>query len=165
MRWWHIFFILFNSPEHLKHFQSYLNYCHVHIYSNIENEIDNRMPFFNVNTTTQQGKFTTSVFLKPTFTGIYNHFNSFSPSTYKFTWFIHCYIDISWFKLMDVFKSKDYSENIINNWFKIFLEKKHRVQKKWLLWALDTFVFSPFLPWTIIIANCNQVKKISERWS
>ena len=26
------------------------------------------MPFFNVNKTPQQGKFTTSVFLKPTFT-------------------------------------------------------------------------------------------------
>ena len=36
-------FVLFNLPEHLKRFHSYLNYCHRNIYFTIENEIDNRV--------------------------------------------------------------------------------------------------------------------------
>ena len=33
-------------------------------------------------------------------------------------------------KLMDVFKSKVYPENSINNSFKTFLDNKHRMQEK-----------------------------------
>lgn len=31
----------------------------------------------------EQGKFTTSIYRKPTFSGIYNHFGNFKPNTYK----------------------------------------------------------------------------------
>ena len=31
---------------------------------------------------------------------------------------------------MDVFKGNDYPENFINNYFKSFLENKHRIQEK-----------------------------------
>ena len=67
--------ILFNSWEHLKHFQSSLNSCHVNISFTIKNEKD--MFFLKVNITSEQGKFTTSVYHKPTFSRIYTHFNSF----------------------------------------------------------------------------------------
>ena len=76
-------FVLFNSPEHLKRFQSYLNSRHVNISFTIENEKDNRMFFFDVNIIREQGKFTSSVYRKPTFAGIDTRFNSFLPSTYK----------------------------------------------------------------------------------
>ena len=41
------------------------------------------MFFFDVNIIREQGKFTSSVYRKPTFAGIDTRFNSFLPSTYK----------------------------------------------------------------------------------
>ena len=49
----------------------------------IENEKDNRMSFLDVNIIRELGKFTTSVYRKPTFSGIYTHFDSLLLSTYK----------------------------------------------------------------------------------
>ena len=40
------------------------------------------MSFLDVNIH-EQGKFTTSVYRKPTYSEIYNYFDSFLPSTYK----------------------------------------------------------------------------------
>ena len=71
------------GPQHLKRFQSYLNYRHAKISLTIENEKRNRMSFFDVNVICEQGKFTTSVYRKPTFSGNCTHFNSFLSSTYK----------------------------------------------------------------------------------
>ena len=76
-------FVLFNSTEHFKRFRSYLNSCHLNMSFTIENEKDNRMSFLNVNIIREQGKFTTSVYHKPIFSGIYTHFVSFLPSTNK----------------------------------------------------------------------------------
>ena len=53
--------VLFNSPEHLKLFKSYLNSRHVNISFTIENEKDKRMSFLEVNVIREKGKFTTSV--------------------------------------------------------------------------------------------------------
>ena len=41
------------------------------------------MSFLDVNVTREQGKFVTSVYRKPTFSGVYTHFDSFLPDTYK----------------------------------------------------------------------------------
>ena len=76
-------FVLFNSPLHLKRFQSYLNSCHVNIFFTIENQEDNKTFFLEVNIICEQGKFTTSVYRKLTFSRIYTHFDSFLPSIYK----------------------------------------------------------------------------------
>ena len=76
-------FVLFNSAEHLKRFYSYLNSRHFNISLTIENEKDNRMSFLDVNTIREKDKFTTSVYHKPTFSGIYNHFDSFLPASNK----------------------------------------------------------------------------------
>ena len=45
----------------------------------------------------EQGIFAIFVYLKPTFSGIYTHFEIFLPSTNKIGMFIHCYIDVSVF--------------------------------------------------------------------
>ena len=76
-------FVLFNSAEHLKRFHSYLNSPHFNIYFSIENEKDNGMSFLEVNIIREKDKFTTSVYRKPTFSGIYTHFDSFLPSSNK----------------------------------------------------------------------------------
>ena len=49
-----------------------------------ENEKQRRMYFLNVQIICEDKTFTTSVYPKPTFSGVYIHFNIFLPSTYKF---------------------------------------------------------------------------------
>ena len=74
-------FVLFNSAEHLKHFYSYLNSRHLNVSLTIENEKDNRMSFLDLSIIREKDKFTTSVYRKPTFSGIYTHFDSFLLSS------------------------------------------------------------------------------------
>ena len=126
-------FILYNSAEHLKCFHSYLNSHHLEISFTIENEKDNRMSFLDVNIIHEKGKFTTSVYCKPTFSRIYAHFDSFLPSSNKIgslhTLLYRCFQICSYWtkfhlelvKLIDVFKNNSYPEN---NYFKVFLDNK-----------------------------------------
>ena len=100
------------------------------------------MSFLDVNIIRELGKFTTSGYRKPTFSGIYTHFDSLLLSTYKLsmipTLLYRCFqIWSDWTKflvdlanLMDVFKSNGYPVNFINNCFKTFLDSKHRIQGK-----------------------------------
>ena len=91
-------FVLFNSAEHLKRFHSYLNSRHLNISFTIENEKGNRMFFLGINIIREKDKFTTSVYRKPTFSGIYTHFDSLLPSVVtKLVCYIHYYIDFSEF--------------------------------------------------------------------
>ena len=50
----------------------------------IENEKQNRMSFLHVQIIGEDKTLTTSFYHKPTFGGVYTHFDSFLPSTYKF---------------------------------------------------------------------------------
>ena len=76
-------FIIFKSRDHLKRFQSYLNSCHSNISFTIETEQNNKIPFLDVNIIRKQSKFTTNVYRKPSFGGVYTHFVSCLPSTFK----------------------------------------------------------------------------------
>ena len=76
-------FVLFKSSGHLKRFESYLNSCHVNISFTIETEQNNKILFLDDNVICEQGKFITSIYRKPTFSGVYTHFDSFTPDTYK----------------------------------------------------------------------------------
>ena len=75
---------LFTSPKHLKAFRNFLNGRHANMSFAIESQNQNRMPFLDVQIIRDNKTFTTSVYCKPTFSGIYTHFDSFLPSTYKF---------------------------------------------------------------------------------
>ena len=50
----------------------------------IEREMQNRMSFLNIEIISEDKTFTTSVYHKATFSGVYTHFDSFLPSTYQF---------------------------------------------------------------------------------
>ena len=50
----------------------------------IESEKQNRMSFFDVQISREDKTFTISGYRKPTFGGVYTHFDSFLTSTYKF---------------------------------------------------------------------------------
>ena len=46
----------------------------------IKTEQNNKISFLDVNNICEQGKFTTSVYRKQTFSGVYTHFDSFLPN-------------------------------------------------------------------------------------
>ena len=51
--------------------------------SNKETERNNTISFLDVNVIREQGKFITSAYRQPTFSGVYTHFDSFLCHTYK----------------------------------------------------------------------------------
>ena len=77
-------FILFKSNDHLKSFQGFLNSCHLNMSFSMETEKENKLSFLDVEVIREQGKFTTTIYRKPTFSGVYSNFESFLPSVYKF---------------------------------------------------------------------------------
>ena len=107
----------------------------------IENEKQNRMSFLDVQIICEDRTFTTSVYRKPTFNGVYTHFGSFLPSTYKFGTVyklaFRCFrICSSWTKLhtelvflKEVFLKNGYPENFINKCFKRFVDNINVVKE------------------------------------
>ena len=49
-----------------------------------EEEKNGKISFLDVKISQQNGKFVTTVYRKPTCSGVYIHFESFLPSTHKF---------------------------------------------------------------------------------
>ena len=99
----------------------------------------------------------TSVYCKPTFSGIYTHFDSFLPSSNKIglhTLLYRCFqicsdrtkFHLELVKLTDVFKNNGYPENFNNNCFKVFLDSKYRIQEKVITVPKKTlFLVLPYL--------------------
>ena len=63
-------FVLFESAEHLSKFRAYLNTCHPNMSFSFEQEINDKLSFLDVEVSRQQGKFVTTVYRKPTFSGV-----------------------------------------------------------------------------------------------
>ena len=76
-------FIVFKSRDHILPFLNYLNSKHTNITFTYEVEKDKCLPFLDVNILFSNGKFSTTVYRKPTFTGLFTNFESFIPITYK----------------------------------------------------------------------------------
>ena len=76
-------FLLFKSSDHVPLFLSYLNRQHPNISFSSELEKDGKLPFLDVEITRSNGRFSTSVYRKPTFSGLFPNFHSFVPSVYK----------------------------------------------------------------------------------
>ena len=49
----------------------------------IETDQNNEISFLDINVIQEKGKFTTSVYLKPSFSGVYTYFDIFLCNTYK----------------------------------------------------------------------------------
>ena len=64
-------------------FLSYLNRQHPNIFFSSELEKDGRLSFLDIEITRSNGRFSTSVYRKPTFTGLFTNFHSFVPLAYK----------------------------------------------------------------------------------
>ena len=76
-------FVLFESAEDLSKFHAYLNTCHPNMSFSFEPEVNGKFSFLEVEVSRQLGKFVTRVCKKPTFSGVYTHFDSFLPTNYK----------------------------------------------------------------------------------
>ena len=108
----------------------------------IETEQNNRISLLEVNVIGEHGKFITSVYRKPTFSGVYFHFDSFLSDTYKigmiYTLVNRCFrICSSWsmfhqqlILLREIFQKNGYPENFIDRCFKLFINSTHILKQK-----------------------------------
>lgn len=78
-------FVLFTSMVQLESFSSYLNSKHCNIYFTFEKEHDSSFSFLDIKIDRTCDKFCTSVYRKPTFSGVYTNFTSFIPLSYKYS--------------------------------------------------------------------------------
>ena len=76
-------FVLFRSPDHLEKFKNYLNSKYRNIRFICKKEQNNSMSFLDVLITRTSDGFKTSVYHKPTFSGVYSNFNRFISEEYK----------------------------------------------------------------------------------
>ena len=76
-------FLIFQSKEQVIPFLDYLNSKLPNIQFTHELENNGSLSFLDINITRTNGRFSTSVFHKPTSTGLCTNINSFIPMTYK----------------------------------------------------------------------------------
>ena len=77
-------FVLFEKPEQVSRFVKYMNKRHKNIKFSFETEKYNSFSFLDVKICREKDKFTTSVFRKDTFSGVYTNFSSFVALKHKF---------------------------------------------------------------------------------
>ena len=142
-------FVLFRSPHHLEKFNEYLNTKHANIKFTSEKEVNGSLPFLDVLISRNKKGFTTTVYHKPTFSGVYSNFKSFAADEYKhgfiFTLFFRIFSIVSDFSkfhgevnyLKVVLKKHCFPTNLVDKCIKIFLNKQfpqkilqHTVPKK-----------------------------------
>lgn len=76
-------FCLFNDSTQVQGFLDYLNARHPNMNFTFEVESNNSLSFLDVNVNRYNENFLTSLYRKPTFSGVYTNFNSFLPELYK----------------------------------------------------------------------------------
>ena len=76
-------FVLLPESSCLPSFKEYLNNKHPNMNFTSEEETENQLPFLDVFVKRVQSNFITSVYRKPTFSGVYTHYTSYLPDVYK----------------------------------------------------------------------------------
>ena len=76
-------FLLFRSKEHIEKFCLYLNCQHPNIKFTSEIEDNNSIFFLDIKIKRDNIRFLTSVYQKPTFSGVFTNFDSYIPLSYK----------------------------------------------------------------------------------
>ena len=149
-------FLIFQSKEQVIPFLDYLNSKHPNIQFMHELENNGSLSFLDINITQPNGHFSTSVFHKPTSTGLFTNFNSFILMTYKkglLLSLISCYFNIcssyispftvNFRTLNKYFPFDGYPTSLIDNCIRTFLDKifspkplVHSCSKKILLFCI-----------------------------
>ena len=76
-------FVVFRSRDHVSPFLHYLNSQHPNISFTCELENDGKLPFLDILVERSDSDFSTSVYRKPTFTGLFTNFHSCIPLSFK----------------------------------------------------------------------------------
>ena len=76
-------FVLFSSKEHLQPFVDYMNKQDRCIKFTSETEKNNTFSFLDINITRQNNQLKTSVYRKPTFSGVFIHYENYIDQSYK----------------------------------------------------------------------------------
>ena len=76
-------FCLFKNKEHASLFLKHINKYHSNIQFTVEDESNNFLPFLDILIQKEGSNFSTSLYRKPTFTGLYTDFSTLSPNNYK----------------------------------------------------------------------------------
>ena len=118
-------FCLFNNRDEALKFLEYINKIHPNIKFTIEEEIENKLPFLDIEIFKIESSFATSVFRKKTFTGLGSHFYSFTPFKYKISaikTLIHraYHLSSNWYNftteidfLINFFNNNGYPKNLV----------------------------------------------------
>ena len=129
-------FALFRSSDHLEKFTNYLNLKHKNIKFTYEKESNNSLPFLDILISRSENGVKTSVYHKPTFSGVYSNFNSFIYDQYKigriFILLFRTFSIVSEFSrfhtevshLKDILKKNAFHIKLVDNYIKTFLNKK-----------------------------------------
>ena len=133
-------FCLFSDEKHVHRFLEYLNSCHPNMSFTFENEVDNSLPFLDVKVIRSDRHFITSIYHKPTFSGVYTNYCSFIPDLYKrnlvstllFRMFTIC---SSWelmhrqvVNLKSILRKNSYPKNLTEKLIKKFFDNVKRVK-------------------------------------
>ena len=78
-------FVLFDSETQVDSFKHFMNTCHPKMKFTSEKEQNNCFNFLDVKVIRVDNVFTTSVYRKPSFSGVDTHFDSYMPFNYKFS--------------------------------------------------------------------------------
>ena len=104
-------FALFRSPHHLEKLNKYLNTKHANLKFTSEKEVNGSLLFLDVLISRNKKCFTTTVYHKPTFGGVYSNFNSFIDDEYK-------HGEVNYLK--DVLKKNSFPTTLVNKCKKSF---------------------------------------------
>ena len=128
-------FLLFRSEDHVKKFFRYINSRHKSMSFTYEVEAEGKLPFLDVLVTRIEGNFCTSLYRKPTFSGLYSHYGSYMPDSYKkglvYTLLHRAFVLCSsWDQfheevvyLKDIFLKNCFPSYFVDKCIKIFLDK------------------------------------------
>ena len=131
--------VLLKSTDHPIKCRNYFNTCNPNMSFSFEEEKNGKMSFLEVEVSWENGKFVTTVYRKPTFSGVYTHFR-FLPSTQKFDMLytlVHiCFTlcsDCTEFHrelatLKEIFQRNGYPRSFIAKCFKKFLDRLHVIK-------------------------------------
>ena len=78
-------FVIFESETQVELFKNFVNTCHPKMKFTFEKEQNNFFNFLDVKVIREDNVFTTSVYRKPSFSGVYTQFDSYTPLNYKFS--------------------------------------------------------------------------------
>jgi hypothetical protein len=129
-------FAIINNKDQADAILDFLRNQHVNIKFTIEHEKEDKLPFLDVVIIRQVDKYTTSIYHKPTFTGVYLNWTSLSAFIY-IVGMIRCHAERIWRicsdygdriskieKLKGILYKNDYPANVVETTVSKILERK-----------------------------------------